>query len=239
MAGTLFVFLSLQGCMASTTTLPAEEAFALSASKLSGTDRYGIEGEVSIQSPSGWVSSKAAYKGEVTLHGNLKMEWTTSNIHSASVKPQGITAFQPLQLLEAINKQTAVISYAETPLPAQPVHFRIKLNDEIARERVAKGLRADFVLLRTESSLLRRDPVKAEKILSTAGKQLEAAIATLKVTTVCDWTANPKDWFPSQLKEETVLNYKLKDKPYQEMRVSETYFHLQAQDGTINKNKGQ
>ncbi len=233
--GATLLLLILQGCMASSGDLPADKAFALSASALSGSDSYGFAGVVSVVDAAGAVGSRAAYEGEVIGHGELSMQWENSNAHSVSVKNFGTTTYQPLEILESISGKSAVISYAETPVPSKPVHFQIKLDDRVARERVAAGLRADLALLRGDSGLLRGDPVKAERILSNAEQRLETAISTLKVTTACDWTADPKDWFPRQLKEETVLTYTWDDKPFREKRVSQTNFLQNKQDGTMKK----
>jgi hypothetical protein len=229
------LLLVLQGCTASTKSLPAEKAFALSASALSGVENYKFKGEVSVIDPKGRVSNTAAFEGEVIGHGNLKMQWKSSEKEATYVKLQGMTAYKPLQLLEAINSKSAVITYAQTPAASQNVHFQIKLDDLVAKERVAKGLREELALLRSENDLMRGDPVKAEQILTKAEGRLEEALSSLKAVTVCDWTANPRDWFPYQLKEQTVLTYTWNEHSLQEKRVSETNFLLNAANGTMNK----
>lgn len=236
--GAALFLLNLQGCMTASTSLPADKAFALSASALSGIDSYDIAGEVTILGPDGFVSSKASYEGKIVGHGNLKLQWKTKGVHAASTKNQSITSYQPLRLLEFIKDKSALITYAGTPLPNEPVHFQIKLNGFVAHERVADGLRADMKRLRSESGLLKRDPREAEAILSNAEERLEKALKTLKVTTTCVWTANPKNWLPQQLKEETVMTYRWNDATYKEKRVSKTDFHLNTQDGTIRRGKG-
>ncbi|MCD9026538.1 hypothetical protein [Cohnella silvisoli] len=234
-SGAALALLCMQGCMTSSASLSANKALALSASALSGSESYGFAGEVSVIDPGGSVGSKAAYEGKVTLHGNMQLQWKNSATHSASVKSQNAMSYQPLKLLEYINGKSAEITYAETPIPNRPVHLQIKLDDNVARERVVAGLRADLALLRSDKELLRGDPKEAEKILSNAGKRLETAIATLKVKTVCDWTADPKDWFPDRLREETILTYSWDGKPFREKRIAETNFLHNAQDGTMKK----
>jgi hypothetical protein len=234
-SGATLALFSLQGCMASTNSLPANKALALSASALSGSESYGFSGEVSVINPGGFVGSKAAYEGEVTSHGNMKMKWTNSMALTTTTKPHNTTSYQPLQLLESINSQSAVISYVQAPSPNRPVHLQIKLDDDVARKRVVAGLRADLALLRSDNNLLKGNRKEADKILSNAGKRLDTAISTLKVTTVCDWTTDPKDWFPNQLKEETVLTYMWDNKPCREKRVSKTNFLHNAQNGTMKK----
>jgi hypothetical protein len=233
--GTIFALLQLQGCMNSSSSMPANKAFALSASALSGSENYAFDGEVSVFSPAGFVGSKTAYEGEVKGHGDLRIQWKDANAHAVSVQSPSKTTYQPLQLLEAIKGNSAVIAYAETPSPNRPVHFQIKLDDKVARERVITGLRADFALLSNKSNLLGANPVEANKIISRSKKKLEAALATLKVTTVCDWTADPKDWFPRQMREETALAYTWDGMPCREKRISETNFLHNARNGTMKK----
>lgn len=231
----VFILMSIQGCMAASTSLRADEAFALSASALSGIDQYEIEGEVTIVGPAGFISGKAGYEGEVIGHGNLKLKWTTLSLQAASIKTPAFTSYQPLRLLEHINKKSAKITYVEFPNPNKIVRFNIKLDDQIALERVRADLRAEMKLLRSENDLLKRDPAESDKILSKAEKRLEEALATLKVMTTCEWTANPKGWLPRQLKEKTTMSYKWNTQTFKEERTSVTHFHLNVQDDTIKK----
>jgi hypothetical protein len=235
--GATLALLPLQGCMSSSVSLPANEAFALSASALSGKDNYSFNGEVSVINPAGFLGRRTAYVGDVKGHGTLRIQWKDTNAYTAtaSVKTPSPTTYQPLQLLEAFKSKSAFIAYAETPTPNKPVHFQIKLDDKIARERVIAGLRADFALLTNQSDLLRGHPVEANQIISRSKKRLEAALTTLKVKTVCNWTAEPKDWFPLRMSEETVMDYKWDGVPCQEKRISQTNFLHYAQGGTMKK----
>ena len=61
-------------------SLPADEAFALSASALSGTENYSFDGDVTVVDPGGWVSDKAKFQGEVSSHGNLKLQWSKTRL---------------------------------------------------------------------------------------------------------------------------------------------------------------
>lgn len=235
---TICILLCLQGCMAASTSLSADEAFALSASALSGIDRYSIEGEVVILGPAGKVSGKAGYEGEVTGHGNLKLKWRAMSANAASDKNHTVTSYQPLKLLELFNEKSTVIQYSEASKPKGKIHFNIKLNDRIALDRVKADLRAELKLLRSESDLLKRAPKESDRILTRAEKRLEQALETLRVTTVCDWTANQKDWLPQQFKEQTVMTYTWNNQSYKEERTSVTHFHLNDQDDTIKGSKG-
>jgi hypothetical protein len=210
------------------------EAFALSASALSGKENYVFNGNVSVINPAGFLGSRTAYEGKVQAHGNMRIQWKDMNANAASVKTPSNTTYQPLQLLEAFKGKSAVVTYAETPTPNKPVHFQIKLDDKIARDRVISALRADFALLSNES-VLRSHPVEANQIISASKKRFEAALTTLKVSTVCNWTAEPKDWFPTQMSEETVLDYKWNGLPCREKRISQTNFLHNAPGGTMKK----
>lgn len=224
-----------QGCHLISSSLPADKAFALSASALSGSERYEFAGEVSVFDPGGYIGGRAAYEGEVTMHGKLSMQWKSAGSASLETNSRQTTAYRPLQLLESIKGESATITYAEKPVPDQPVRMRIKLDDKVARERLVKVLRDDFALLRADNGLLRGDPAKAEQILLDANKRLEEALSTLKVSTVCQWTADPKNWFPSQLKEESTLSYRWDGKPYKEKRISETNFSLKPKVVQLNR----
>jgi hypothetical protein len=232
--GVLFM-LVLQGCMATSSSLPANKAFALSASTLSGMESYAFDGVVSVVDPGGWVSDKANYQGQVASHGNLKIQWNGDKLQPASVKSSGITAFQPLQLLKAITGKTAVISYAETPKPQSPVRFKIKLDDNAAKARVVESLKKDMSIVGAEGSLVKGDQARAKTILAEANKKLDAAIATLRVTTECEWVADSKTWYPSRMTENTVLTYKWDKVTKQEKRVSETNFLIPSSNGTMKK----
>ncbi|RED65885.1 hypothetical protein [Cohnella lupini] len=234
-SGALAILICLQGCMTSSTSLPANEAFALSASALSGSDTYGFAGEVSLFKPGGSIGSKAAYEGEVTLHGNMKMQWINSGLSAASAHSSASRAYRPLQLLESVNDKSNVISYAEKPMQAKPVQIRIQLNEKAASDRVAEGLREEIKLLRSDKELLRGDSVKAEQILAAADERLEKALTTLKANTVCLWTADPKSWFPERMREETSLTYVWEGKTYKEKRISETNFLRKVRNGTMLK----
>jgi hypothetical protein len=225
----------IQGCMANPASLPAKDALALSASALSGSERYTFAGEVSVLDSGGVVGGRAAYTGEVTMHGKLDMQWKApSGLSQASLSEKTIT-YRPLQLLESVKATNATISYVEKPSSARPIRMQIRLDDQTAKDRIVNQLKEEFTLLRADKDLLRGDPARAEEVLRTSEKRLEKALATLKVMTVCQWTADPKSWFPSQLKEETELSYDWNGKSCKEKRISETNFILNEQGGTMKK----
>lgn len=231
----LLSLLSIQGCMPSPTSLSAGEVFALSASALWGSENYSFNGEVAVLGPGGFAHSRAEYEGEVTLHGNLKMQWKSAEAMTMSAQSQPKIAYKPLQLLESFKNNSAMISYAAKPVPSEPVQLQIKLDDTVAKARIVEGLRAEFALLSADKDLLRTEPSKVNSILSAANKRLEKVLSTLKVTTICHWTADPKSWFPHRLTEETVLKYTWGNKPCEEKRISETNFLHNVRGDTIGK----
>lgn len=223
----------LQGCTnAAKSNLSAAEAFALSASALSGSESYGLSGEVSVIDAGGSVANKMAYEGEVTGHGNLNVQWTSLSAKATAERPVE-SNYEPLDLLKTIQDQTAAITYAQGTAPDQ-VQFTIKLDDAVAKRRIADQLRKELNALEKDKVLFERNPDQSAKVLRDAKKTLEDVLSGLKVTTNCQWYANKRTWFPKRLQEETVLQYKWKGKVYQEKRVSVTNFREASRNGTID-----
>jgi len=220
----------LQGCAnPAASPLSPEEAFARSASALSGSDRFGITGEVSVVDPSGWVANKVAYEGEVTGHGVLSMQLKNQS-GKVALHNTNQNALQPLTLLNYFKANSAEVSYAEEiTASASEVHFKIKLKEDAAKQRIADSLRAEMAALGSGSS------AEAKETLRRANEALEKALGTLQVTTECRWTAERRTWFPKQLKEETLLKYEWKGKPYAEKRVAVTNFLPPARNGTMKE----
>jgi len=231
--GTMIMLFGLSGCAGASIRVPADQAFALSASALSGSDNYAFTGEVAVINPGGKVGSRASYEGEVSDHGNLKVQWKNLNATSEAAASSNRNDYRPLQILESINGQTAKISYTEQPIASQPVSLQIQLDEKTAKERIASGLKKEMALLRADSALLGRHPERSEEILAAADKRLEMMLSTLKATTVVHWKANPKNWFPYQMTEETVLSYEWQGKSYQEKRTAETNFLARTPGDTI------
>ncbi len=226
-----FAMVILQGC-ATTSNLSAEDAFALSASALSGSENYGLSGEVSVIDSGGSVANKLAYEGQVTGHGNLNVQWKSLSAQSAAERPVE-SNYEPLDLLKSIQDKTAAITYAKGTDPDQ-VQFSIKLDDAVAKRRIADQLRKELKTLEQDTVLLERNPEQSAKVLSNAKTTLEDVLSGLKVSTNCQWYANKRTWFPKKLQEETVLQYRWKGKTYQEKRVSVTNFRQASRNGTID-----
>ncbi len=214
------------GCMGQAGRLPADRAFALSASALSGTDSYGFAGELALYNPWGAMETKAAFEGEVNRHGSLKLNWTEpDDAASASRKGERIgEGYRPLSLLGPLGSRSSTIDYAEPPSPGEPVRIRLLLDEDAAKQRVADGLRKELEDMKADKRLFAKDPEETRKRLEAADRQLEAALSGLRVDTVVIWTANPKSWFPSRMTEETKLTYVWDGKTYSEKMTSETNF---------------
>ena len=225
-AGALLAMMA--GCAGRTDRLPADQAFALSASALSGTDSYGFKGELALFNPWGAMETKAAFEGEVNRHGNLKLNWTTPDKGKTAVdlpaEGQAGAGYRPLSLLEPLGSATSSIVYADSPSAGEPVRIRIRLDEDAAKRRIADGLREELADMKADKRLYAKDPQETRNRLEAADLRLEAALATLKVDTVVIWTANPKNWFPVRMAEETELTYEWEGKSYSEKRTSETNF---------------
>ncbi|MFC4598813.1 hypothetical protein [Cohnella hongkongensis] len=230
LGGAGWLLLAAAGCVGPDARMPADKAFALSASALSGTDSYGFAGELALYNPKGRMETKAAFEGEVNRHGSMKLNWTTSD------KPEGeaegtegsAPSYRPLSLLKALGSRSAAIEYADPPSPGVPVRIRIRLDEETAKRRIADALREEMDEVRADRTLYGTDPERARRKLEEANRKLEAALATLKVDTVVLWTANSKSWFPIRMEEETELSYAWEGKAYSEKRMSETNFLVKA-----------
>ncbi len=224
--GTGWLLPLLTGCMGAAGGVSANEAFALSASALSGSENYGFAGKLAVYSPGGKVEKSASFKGEVSLHGNLKLNWTEPDKASGVLdeKERIAPGYKPLSLLEALNGRNASIAYATAPAPGEPVRIRIQLREETAKQRIADALRKELAEVGADERLYVQHPEQARKTLKASERRLEAALATLKVDTVVLWTANSKSWFPERMVEETELLYEWEGKTYSERRTSETNF---------------
>ncbi|MFC5403186.1 hypothetical protein [Cohnella soli] len=236
MAAVTAIAVSLQGCMAGSRSISAMDALALSASALAGSENYAFSGELSRYDTSGDVGSRIAFEGKVTDHGNLKMQWKPSELSVLEADDSTLReTYRPLQLLKVLRSDRATASYEEKPTPTKPVQLAVRLDDAVAKQRMAEELRKQLSTLR---SMYAQDTKsnkggKALAILDEADAKLEDAIKSLKVQTVCYWTADPRSWFPFRLKEETELSYMWEGKALNEKRRSETKFHNGADGVTI------
>ena len=217
----------ISGCMGAVGEVSANEAFALSASALSGSENYGFAGELAVYNPGGKVEKSASFEGEVNRHGNLKLNWTEPDNTAADgldEKERAVPKYKPLSLLEALNGRNVSVAYASPPVQGEPVRIRIHLREEAAKQRIEDSLRKEFAEVVADKRLYVRHPEQARKLLEASERKLEAALSTLKVDTVVLWTANSKSWFPERMAEETELAYVWEGKTYSEKRTSETNF---------------
>ncbi|WP_123039937.1 hypothetical protein [Cohnella candidum] len=231
----------LSGCMGYGNQVPADKAFAMSASALAGSESYGFAGEVAIYDPSGTVANQSRYQGEVTGHGNLNLKWSGGQVLRAKAAEEGPSTFHPMELLKAIQSGGAKAEYdtQQAANGAGDVRLRLTLVPETARNQIANSLKEELDRLRTDlkgRKLTAEQKKRAEDLLTHADSRLDAALATLKVQTVCLWTADPKTWFPRQMTEQTQLAYTWNGKPYSEKRVSVTDFLPAGRSVTMGKN---
>jgi hypothetical protein len=230
--------ITLPACQANPDRLSAEKAFAMSASALSGSDHYGFDGEVSIYDPSGVLAETSRFQGEVTGHGNLNLKWSGGNeIRTRAAGSPG--SYHPLQLLEAIGNHKAKVTYDRPPDADGTVRLRVTLDDAAARSRMAASLRAQLGQLKQNlqsRNLAPEERLQAKEILSRADRQMETALSTLRVRTVCLWETDNRTWFPRQMKEQSELTYTWLGKPGKEKRVSVTNFLPAGRNGTMEKN---
>ncbi|TJY43281.1 hypothetical protein E5161_05130 [Cohnella pontilimi] len=235
----LCLALTSTGCMQRAEGMPADKAFALSASALSGSDSYGVAGEIAVYDPNGAIAGKSRYEGEVTGHGKINVKWSDSSPlvrTQAAGTQKGQPAFPPLQLLNEVKHGKATVKYADRSNEDRVVKLLVTLDENTATKRIAEGLRAEIRGLRTDvtgKSLSAKQRKQAEDVLSKADRTLDEALSTLRVRTVCLWTADRSTWFPRQMREETVLSYRWNGKPYREKRVSETNFLRGGSNGTM------
>ncbi|RUS48338.1 hypothetical protein [Cohnella sp. AR92] len=212
---------ALNGCAAG--NLSPTAAFALSASALSGTDRFGFDGRLSAYDPSGRLESQTGFRGEVSGHKPSALVWegTAATASSSSYWNH------PLTLVSAIEAGSSDLKYVSRS--SDEVELEMKLDPDVARDRIKKELRSQMSTVALETGRLiseRREDAgeQAKSKLEQANRVLDEALGTLSVSTVCRWKADPRTWFPKSLSEESLLTYTLSGNSYTEKRISETNF---------------
>ena len=230
-----FVAMMLSACSSANSRTSPEQAFALSASALSGSDHYRFEGELLIYDPLGAVAKRSQYAGEVTGHGNLKIQWSGDPEQIVQLGAKD-GRYRPLQLLEAIQNRHAAVAYVDPPSGNGTVQLHIALKPETAKSRIADNLRKELEQLKEDWSKRNLKPDQrreATAILTKASGQLEEALSTLTVQTRCLWVANNRTWFPLQMTEQTEMAYEREGKSYRENREAVTRFLTAGRNGTI------
>lgn len=241
LACAVLAFACLQGCLnAGPESKPAPEAFALSASALSGVESYGVDGEVAIYNASGALLRKSSFDGTVTNHDRVKIQWKRQSALSAQSVTTTKTSvvrqtYEPLGLLASIRDKTASISYNLQAAEANEdrVSFAIALDDDVAKKRIQTELMDELSALEADKTLLSANPKEAAAVLARAKKTLDAALSSLRVTTNCVWTADRKTWFPTRLQEDTALEYEWNGRTVTEKRAAVTNFRKNAGSDTI------
>ena len=237
-AAVLCMCAGTSACTGGGKPMSADKAFALSASALSGMDSFGFDGQLSIVDPAGTVAAHSRYRGEVTGHGDLKLQWTGGQMLGSAAAPEVPAAYNPLQILKAIQNDGANVACEGLPTDDGTVRLKVTLPDETARRRVAEQLRSELAQIKAGLNGRRLSAAKrkeAGQIVDEAGGQLEAALSTLRARTFCLWTADRKTWLPSRMTEETELVYAWKGRPCRERRVSVTDFLPGGSSGTMGK----
>lgn len=227
----------LAACASASTRHSPEEALALSASALSGSDDYGFDGVLSIYDPFGAVVNRSRFTGKVTGHGRLDIQWHGGTLQAEqAAAPAG--PYRPLRLLEAIQSRHAVVAYDDPVARDGVVRLRIDVKPDAAKARVADDLRAGLAALRDEWGRKALSPERerqAKAILDRAERQLEETLATLTVQTRCQWQADGHTWFPRQMTEHTELTYERAGRTYREKREAVTRFLPPGRNGTMRK----
>ncbi|WEK52873.1 MAG: hypothetical protein P0Y55_09660 [Candidatus Cohnella colombiensis] len=232
--GGLGVWICLQGCLnAPTSSLSAKEALALSASALSGSERYNVSGEVTLINPSGMIASHLFYDGKISEHGKLNMQWRAEKEgqinggfkeRSAKEQKMQMEEFEPLEILDLIKGNKASVRYAKQTANKDEFELIMMLNDEVSRAHIANELRTQLNTIAEDEQQLLRQSASAQRLYAQAKQELEEKLARLQVTTECRWVASSRSWFPSQLSVETTMRYQWKNNMLQEKRVSQTHF---------------
>lgn len=234
--GWLAAALALPGCAVKWERLSAEQAFARSASALSGYDRFKFDGEVALYDPNGNVAEKAAFRGKVADHKPLALEWEHGR------KPNAAGPNDPFLLLKAVQAHAGSIAYE--PAERGDIVLKVTVRPEAAAERIKETIRMKMASVRAETQEAKRVLARtgtaddrrlmlAERKLSEADAVLAKVLPTLKVSTVCRWTADSRTWFPREMAEESVIRYTWNGKVYTEKRTSVTNFRLDADSGKI------
>lgn len=230
----LAAMLAASAC-GSKSAMPADKAFALSASALSGSERFAFRGEVSWIDPNGVIADHARFDGEVTGHDKLKMNWTDGRtIRYRSF--EGLSSYRPLQLIDAIKDRDAAIAYAGTRAGSDETTFQVTFTDDAARRRVAAEFLSELAQLKAHwaaLSLPAEKRMEGERVLAKANRDLELALSSLRARTVCLWSADRRTWFPLSVTEHTEWSYAWQNETRREKRVSVTNFLPEGRSGTM------
>lgn len=233
----LGVLIALPACGVGETNVTPAQAFALSASALSGSDRYRLKGEITVRDSREGRTERIWYAGEVTGHGHLSLQWSdrpptaVQSKNSADI-PNGnhagsIKSDKPLSLLNAMQNANVNVTYAELNARDKNVRLRIELSEADARKRIANSLQGELDRLDKEwreRKLNAAQRRQGEAELRRARHQLAAILPTLQVQTVCYWTADRKTWFPRSMLEQTEIVYQWQGESVKESREAATYF---------------
>jgi hypothetical protein len=185
-------------------------------------DRYSFAGELATYGPDGKAERRSRYRGQVEGHRPSAMRWDGGG---AAANDE---ARHPLELASALQASPATVEYL--PGGRGRVKLRITLDPGAAKERVARPLRSRLSGLRREAAgrlqaaAATPDAKEAAAKPDRETKRLEGKLSTLRVVTVCEWTADRRTWFPSELREETTIAYRQDGRDVVEKTTSVTNF---------------
>lgn len=240
----MIVLIALSSCGEGKDSVSPSQAFALSASALSGSDQYRLRGEITINDHRAGRTERLWYTGDVTGHGHLSLRWsdrpanadqTMGNGHnslnneiSSNAKILHNTRYgKPLSLLNAMQNAAANVTYTDSNVGDGSVRLRIELSADAARKRIADSLQDELNRLRSDwrdQQLNSAQRQRGDDELQRASRQLAAILPTLQVQTICYWTADRKSWFPRSMREQTEIAYQWQGKTVRETRAADTYF---------------
>ncbi|MCC3372968.1 hypothetical protein [Cohnella sp. REN36] len=122
------------GCARRAPDKPPAEAFALSASALSGDNRFAYTGEAAAYDGQGVLVSRVPYGGEVTHHRLAAL----SGAGAEASTQRGLE--RPLELVSAAEREAVSVAYAPERRAGE-VSLRLVLSPGAAQRRMREALR--------------------------------------------------------------------------------------------------
>lgn len=231
--------------------LPADEALALSTSALAGVDRYSFAGETVVRDAGG-AAVRQPFSGEVAGHRLAALSWgqgkPEAGIAPAAPPGAGQKGGAPAEA-EAPNPAAHGVATARTPPAAAPTNAAsLAAGRPLALAELAPLQAAAVAYERSDDRgavvlkfALRPEAAKAraaDHLCSREGSASREALDSLQASTVCSWTADRRTWFPTELKEETVLRYTSGGRPITERRTTVLHFRRKPDGAIIEREEG-
>ncbi|MBB6671132.1 hypothetical protein [Cohnella nanjingensis] len=133
----LALLLLLPGCARQTPDKPPEEAFALTASALSGDDRFAYQGESSAYDGAGRLRRRMSFGGEVANHRIVALSGEAHGTGEAGASAS------PLALVKAVERHAASVAYAPEQRKGE-VTLKLVLAPAAAQRRMADDLQGQL-----------------------------------------------------------------------------------------------